>query len=116
MAQLMLLFRVGAERYALETTSVVKIIHRVELSKIHDVMEASAHFAMSGRFNYHGQTVPVLDLTQLLGGGPTRPALGTRIVLVRLALSGRGSKQQHLLGLLVEQATEILRRVAVLSG
>lgn len=40
MAQLMLLFWVGAERYALETTSVVEVIHRVELSKAHEVKGA----------------------------------------------------------------------------
>lgn len=109
MAQLMLLFRVGAERYALETASIVEVIHRAELSKAHKAEGASERIVMAGRFNYHGQIIPVLDLNQLLGGGPSRPALGTRIVLVRLAVSKDWSGQhQRLLGLLVEQVTETL--------
>ena len=109
MAQLMLLFQVGAERYALETTSVVEIIHRVELSKIQGSAAADGLPAMAGRFNYHGQIVGVLDLTQLLGGGTSRSALGTRIVLVRLmSANGLAEKEQRLIGLLVEQVTATL--------
>lgn len=113
MAQLMLLFHVGLENYALETHSVVKIIHRVELNKIHG-MPAT----MAGRFNYHGQIVPVLDMSQLLGGRPSRPALGTRIVLVQSAVTAQGHPpiespvdapaDVQLFGLLVEQVTETL--------
>lgn len=125
MAHLLLLFHVGLDNYALETHSVVEIIHRVELSKVHGMPAA-----MAGRFNYHGQIVPVLDMSQLLGGRPSRPALGTRIVLVRPKLAKQGQRpiessiefpvkspadssaessiEAGLFGLLVEQVTETL--------
>lgn len=113
MAQLMLLFHVGSENYALETHAVVEIIHRVELNSVHGMPAV-----MAGRFNYHGQFVPVLDMSELLGGRPSRPALGTRIVLVQSALarqgqcsvkdSVKGPADSQLLGLLVEQVSETL--------
>lgn len=100
MAQLMLLLRVGSERYALATRWVVEIIHRVELSKVNDLSTKIA-----GRFNYHGQIVPVIDLSQLLGGGVSRPTLGTRIIVVKLECA---EQTPRLMGLLVEQVTETL--------
>lgn len=109
----MLLFHVGLENYALETHSVVEIIHRVELNKVHGMSAV-----MAGRFNYHGQLVPVLDMSQLLGGRPSRLALGTRIVLVQPASAEQGEcpyeppyelpSEAQLFGLLVEQVTETL--------
>ncbi|MEM6453041.1 MAG: chemotaxis protein CheW [Cyanobacteria bacterium P01_D01_bin.105] len=96
----MLLLRAGSERYGLGTKCIVEIIHRVELRQSHQVPSTVA-----GRFNYHGQMVPVIDLSQLLGGSASRPALGTRIILVKLAGSG---ERPQLLGLLAEQVTETL--------
>ncbi|MFK8185995.1 MAG: chemotaxis protein CheW [Phormidesmis sp.] len=100
MSQLMLLFRVGSERYALATRWVVEIIHRVELSKVHD-----ASTTIAGRFNYHGKIVPVLDVSQLLHRSASRPKLGTRIILVKRE---RANQMPQLMGLLVEQVSEIL--------
>lgn len=104
----MLLFHVGAESYALETHSIIEIIHRVELSQVYGMPAAIA-----GRFNYHGQIVPVLDLSQLLGGRPSRPALGTRIIVVQsqlaepIAENDRAAKQT-VFGLLAEQVAETI--------
>lgn len=136
MTQLMLIFRLGSERYALTTSSIVEIIPRVALSRVHDAKAvavssaalsgvSSASSPMAGRFNYHGQVVPVLDLSQILRGTPSRPALGTRIILVALSknlnapdlnapvlnapdLNAQHLNAQHLMGFLVEQVTETL--------
>lgn len=138
MTQLMLIFRLGSERYALATTSVVEIIPRVALSGAqggalsgaqsgalgytHQAKPTStgspeATLPIAGRFNYHGQVVSVLDLSQILKGTRSRPALGTRIILVALApsLSLTKSSEEsstkpdtHLVGFLVEQVTETL--------
>ncbi|MEL6553299.1 MAG: chemotaxis protein CheW [Cyanobacteria bacterium J06621_11] len=54
MTQLMLLFRVGAERYAVDTTSVVEIIPRVELSAVPGLSDSDEKAIVAGRFNYHG--------------------------------------------------------------
>lgn len=98
MLMLMLLFRVGTVRYALNTTSVVKVIPQVELAQYH-----GASPIVAGRFNYQGQIVPVLDLSQLLGNHPSQAVLSSRIILVYPSASRSG-----LLGLLVEQVTETL--------
>ncbi|MEM9089855.1 MAG: chemotaxis protein CheW [Cyanobacteria bacterium P01_F01_bin.53] len=123
MTQLMLIFRLGSERYALATSSIIEIIPRVALSRVHDAKKAatvssavsSDSSPMAGRFNYHGQVVPVLDLSQILRGTPSRPALGTRIILVALSkdpsapdLNAPDLNAQHLMGFLVEQVTETL--------
>lgn len=101
MANLLLLFRVGKERYAIKALSVVEVIPRVNLSKIHQPPPNIA-----GQFNYQGQIVPVLDLSKLLGGMECKPVLSTRIVLVNLA---QGGDAKRLLGLMVEQVTDTLR-------
>lgn len=94
----MLLFRVGSDRYAVETTSVVKVIPRVELTPYQ-----GASPVVAGRFNYQGQIVPVLDLSQLLGNTCSRAVLSSRIILVC-----PNANQSRLLGLLVEHVTETL--------
>ncbi|NEQ52988.1 MAG: chemotaxis protein CheW [Leptolyngbya sp. SIO3F4] len=101
MANLLLLFRVGKERYAIKAQSVVEVIPRVNLNKIH---QSPPNIA--GQFNYQGQIVPVLDLSKLLGGKECRAVLSTRIVLVDLAQSDNAKK---LLGLMVEQVTDTLK-------
>ncbi|MEM9265125.1 MAG: chemotaxis protein CheW [Cyanobacteria bacterium P01_F01_bin.13] len=100
MAGLLLLFRVGKEPYAIKATSVVEVIPRINLSKIHQPPPNIA-----GQFNYQGQIVPVLDLSKLLGGIGCRPVLSTRIVLVNLDQVG---DTKQLLGLMVEQVTDTL--------
>ncbi|MEO0806843.1 MAG: chemotaxis protein CheW [Cyanobacteria bacterium J06643_4] len=97
MSQLMLLFRVGTERFALETHAIVEIIHRVELERNHGTS------TLVGRFNYHGEIVPVLDTSQLLAGSTCQAKLGTRIVLINLT---QAEQTQKIFGLLVEQVTE----------
>ena len=62
---------------------------------------------VAGLFNYRGQPVPVIDLGELTLGCPARERLSTRIILVRYA--GRAGGDQPL-GLIVECATEIIRR------
>ena len=97
---LMLLFRVGKERYALDTTLVVEVIPKVDLIKYHGTQPAIA-----GRFNYQGRIVPVLDLSQFLAGEPCPAVLSTRIVIVDLDIR---QPRKQLLGLMVEKATETL--------
>ena len=97
----MLLFRVGQERYALDTTSVVEVIPKVDLLPYHGTQPIVA-----GRFNYQGQIVPVLDLSQFLGDKPCPSVLSSRIIIVAIARPDRYHKR--LLGLLVEKATETL--------
>src|SRR5688572_5472830 len=65
--------------------------------------------AVRGAFDFRGQPVPLLDLSELAVGVPAQEHLSTRIVLVNYP-DGRGGTR--LLGLLAEHVTETMRRNA----
>lgn len=94
---LFLVFEIGQERYCLEVSSIIEVTPMVIFKKI---PHAPAY--VSGLFNYRGAIVPVIDLSTLLIGIPSRPLFSTRIILVDYV----GDKTHHILGLLTERATE----------
>jgi len=93
-----LLFQIGADRYALEAGGIVAVEPMVRLKRI-----PQAAPGVAGVFNYHGQPVPVVDLSALALGQPAQESLSTRLVLVRYRCP---DGEQRLLGLVVEKATE----------
>jgi chemotaxis-related protein WspB len=99
---LFLLFKLGNDRYAIETSRVVEVVPLLELRQIPQSPEAFA-----GVFNYRGKLVPAVDLCQLTVGQPAAPRLSTRIIVISCTDS-KGRDQ--LLGLIAEHATEILRK------
>jgi chemotaxis-related protein WspB len=99
---LMLLFYVGNDLYALDSSQVVEIIPKVLLRKIHHAPEYIA-----GLFNYRGSIVPVIDLCHLIQGNPSRSHLSTRIIMVNYV--GR-DQNKHYLGLMAEKITETLNK------
>ena len=105
-----LLFQLGKDRYALEARRVAEVLPPVALKKI-----PAAAPGIAGVLNYHGSPVPVVDLGAMALGQPARARLSTRILLVRYA-AGTGPEQ--FLGLLAEQATELLQGLPgqVVSG
>jgi chemotaxis-related protein WspB len=95
---LFLVFKLGTDRYVIEATQVVEVLPLVNIKCI-------PHFppGVAGLFDYHGALVPLIDLTELALGKPSRKWMSTRIILVNyLVKSGKG----HLLGFLAENATE----------
>jgi len=98
---LFLLFQLGQERYVLEASRIVEILPLLDLKTI-----PHAPPGVAGIFNYRGQPVPAVDLTQFTLGQPARQHLSTRIVLVHYPDHGR----QRLLGLIAEQATQLIRK------
>jgi chemotaxis-related protein WspB len=101
---LFLQFQIGPDRYALDASRVVEIIPLLDLKKI-----PQAPRGVAGLFNYRGEPVPALDLSELTTGRPAAERLSTRILVVRVTLEGCGSR---LLGLIAERATGTLRREA----
>jgi len=99
---LFLLFRLGSDRYAIAAKQVVEVLPLLAAKQI-----PHAPPEVRGVFDFRGQPVPLIDLTQLALGHPVRENLSTRIVLVRHP-DGRGG--ERLLGLLAEHVTETLRR------
>jgi chemotaxis-related protein WspB len=94
---LFLLFQLGTDRYALPVHHVREVLPLVELKKI-----PQAPPGVAGVFSFHGEPVPVLDLSEYTLGHPALPRMSTRIVLVEY--------RRHLLGLIAEHATETIRR------
>ena len=99
---LFLLFQVGLDRYALEASRVVEVVPLLELEHL-----SQAPAGVVGIFNYRGQPVPAVDLSALTLGRPASEHLSTRIIIVNHP-DARG--QDHLLGIIAEQATSIVRK------
>ena len=99
---LLLLFRIGSDRYALPASQMVEVVPLVNLKTV-----PQAHQGVAGVFNYHGQPVPVIDLTALTLGHPAQARVSTRIILVQYP--GTTGKN-HILGLMAEQTSETFRR------
>ena len=99
---LFLLFQLGNDRYVLEASRVVEVLPLLELKKI-----PQAPKGVAGLFNYRGQPVPAVDLSQLTLDQPASERLSTRIIVVKYSdIAGKNL----LLGLIAEHATEMLRR------
>jgi chemotaxis-related protein WspB len=99
---LFLLFQIGNDRYALEASRVVEVVPLLTIKQW-----PQAPPGLAGIFNYHGQPVPAIDLSQLTLGNPATERLSTRIIIVNHT-DGRGRNQ--LLGLVAEHATEVVRK------
>ena len=94
-------FVVDNSRFVLSAKDVAGI---VPLASLHDVPRAPEYVA--GILNYHGVSVPVIDLTQLMSGKKTEYRLSARIVLLK---PGAVDKASFMVGLLAEKVTEVMR-------
>jgi chemotaxis-related protein WspB len=99
---LFLLFQLGKDRYALKASDVVEVVPLVALQEL-----PQAPKGVAGIFNYRGRAVPAIDLCGLTLGQAASERLSTRIIIVHYA-DHRG--KNHLLGLIAEHATEMLRQ------
>ena len=99
---LFLLFQIGDDRYALEARSVLEVLPVVNLKRI-----PRAPSGVAGVFNYHGASVPLIDLTEIALGRPSASWMSTRIILTHV-VTDSGTK--HMLGLLAEQVMQTMQR------
>src|SRR5215471_15068087 len=99
---LFLLFKLGKDRYALEASRVIEVVPMLALKHL-----PHSPKGVVGLFNYRGQPVPAVDLCQLTIGTPAGERLSTRIIIVNY---GSRNQPHRLLGLIAEQATEMLRK------
>jgi chemotaxis-related protein WspB len=98
---LFLVFQIGNDRYALETSRVVEVVPLVEIQRLPNPPKGVA-----GLINYRGRSVPAADLSELTLKRPSAELLSTRIIIIRYP---DASGANHLLGLIAEHATELLR-------
>lgn len=95
---LLLQFQVGDDRYGLDVAKVIEVVPRVTCREI-----PHADPAVAGLINYRGTPVPVIDLTALITGTPSRPFFSTRIILTAYPDREGGYR---ILGLMAERVTE----------
>jgi chemotaxis-related protein WspB len=99
---LFLLFELGHDRYVLDAREVAEILPLVGIKQL-----PQAPPSVAGIVNYRGAPVPIIDVSQLTLGQPAQRRLSTRIVLVRYP---DAYGEMHLLGLIAERATRMVRR------
>ena len=99
---LFLLFQLGKEYYALDTAQIAEVLPLVSIKRI-----PLAPPGVAGVFECRGVPVPAIDLSQLVLGRPAECRLSTRMIVVRYP---GDNGEAHLLGLVAEKATEMMRR------
>ena len=99
---LMVLFQMGADRYAIPCSCVVEIVPLVSLKPV-----PHAPPFVAGLFNFRATIVPVIDLCQLTQNRPSKLHLSSRIILVKYQPQGAENSQLRVLGLLAERVTEV---------
>ncbi|SPA43276.1 chemotaxis signal transducer, CheW-like protein [Cupriavidus taiwanensis] len=100
--KLFLLFRLGADHYALDAAEVAEVLPLTRLKQI-----PGAPAWVAGLMQRRGQPVPVVDLPALATGVPAALRTSTRTVLVHYRRAE--SEPVRLLGLRLEAATQTLR-------
>lgn len=100
--KLFLLFHIGDERYALEAVEIAEVLPRRPLKAI-----AHAPQWVAGVLAHRGEMIPVIDLAALAFGQAARSRTSTRLVLVHYRVDD--AQPKRLLGLIIEQATDMLR-------
>lgn len=94
---LLLGFNIGDEKYVIDTYDVIEVTPLVRLKTIPRSLPG-----ISGLFNYHGKSVPVIDLNILCGQLNSVDTLTTRIILVNY-------EKKNILGIKAKNVTETLR-------
>jgi chemotaxis-related protein WspB len=94
---LMLLFQVGRQQYAIASHQIQEILPYVQLYPV------EGHGSIAGLMNYHGTMTPVVDLNRLMQCPDSRPHFGTRIILLK-AKAGKVP-----MGLLAERVLDTLQ-------
>lgn len=95
-----LAFHIGQDRYGFKLDAIVRVLPLLQLKRL---PLAPKHVA--GLMDFHGASVPVIDLSRLAGLAPSRDCVDTRIVIVDYC---GPDGVAHLLGLLAEQVLGIL--------
>ncbi|CAB3832588.1 chemotaxis protein CheW [Achromobacter dolens] len=97
--RLYLLFRIAADRYALDAADVIEVLGMRTFKQV-----PGTPSWVAGMFDCRGVAVPAIDLSALAGAGAATLVTSTRLALVRYRPAGAADERP--LGLILEQATE----------
>ncbi len=116
--RLYLLFRIGGDRYALDAGEVIEVLGLRTLKQV-----PGAPSWVAGMLDRRGTPVPVIDMSALAGQGAAARVTSTRLALVHYrpaetaatatataapASASEPGAAEHVLGLILEHATETL--------
>jgi chemotaxis-related protein WspB len=94
-------FHIGDSSYAVDAAQIVEVLPLLRISPV-----PHAPQGIAGLCNYHGEFIPVLDVSVLATGAPSPSLVSTRMLLTRQTSDGSGS---FLVALLVPGATDAVR-------
>jgi chemotaxis-related protein WspB len=94
---LFLVFELDGDRYALEARQLIEVLPLVNLKRL-----SKAPPGIAGMFDYHGQPVPAVDLSEVILGRAARRRMNTRMVIVNYPVADNAPRP---LGLIAERAT-----------
>jgi len=94
---LLLSFDIGEEKYAIDTSNIIEITPLVRLKTV----PGSLH-GICGLLNYHGASVPVVDINLLCDKSNEINTLTTRIIIVNY-------HDKHVIGIKADNVTETIR-------
>jgi chemotaxis-related protein WspB len=97
---LIVLFRIGEERFGLDARCLIEILPAVPLRAF-----PAAPPGIAGLLAHRGRTLPVIDLGLLTSGAPCAARLSTRILVAEYPPGPPGAA----IGLRVENAYEAIR-------
>lgn len=100
--RLFLVFRIGEQRFALDTHEVAEVLPRLPLKPI-----AQAPRWVAGVLAHRGALIPVIDVGALSFATPAPERTSTRLVLVHYRVDP--ARPELLLGLILERASDTLR-------
>lgn len=98
---LFLVFELDGDRYALETRQLIEVLPLVSLKRL-----SKPPPGIAGMFDYHGQPVPAVDLSEVILGRAARRRMNTRMVIVNYPVA---EGAQRPLGLIAERAAATVR-------
>ncbi len=99
---LLLCFSTGERRFAIDASKVIEVVPMVQMDGVPKAPEFIA-----GVMQYHGEAVPVVDLSMINLSRPSASLLSTRIMMVAYPTPNGGT---HTLGIIAEHMSETVHR------
>lgn len=94
---LLLSFNINDDKYVIDTRNIIEVTTLVRLKKLPGSIKGIA-----GLLNYHGTSVPIIDISQLCDKQVQQNTLTTRIIIVNYT-------DNRLIGIKAENVTETIR-------
>ncbi len=94
---LLLGFNIRDDQYVIDTHHIIEVTTLVRLKSLPGTVSGVA-----GLLNYHGTSVPVIDISELCGKPVHQTSLTTRIIIVNYL-------NNHIIGIKAENVTETIR-------